>query len=171
MQSISSKLKILDLLSVCGCASHLFNLLGKDITSSQIISHVTEINNYFRNHKNPGALLSQQNESFKPQLPVVTRWNSQMDCIKTYLTNRLFLLNFLAQHEDVFDLSIVNIINNVGLYGESKNLYDQLKPISISLDKLRGEKSNIANSCEEWIKLLQLDGLKCHNNHTYSLPS
>ena len=143
MQSMRSKLKILDSsLSVYGCASHLLNLLGKDITSSQIISHVTEINKYFRNHHSPGALLSQQNGSLKPQLPVVTRWNSQMECIKTYLTNIPFLLNILAQHEDVIDLSIVNLINNVGLYREAKNLYDQLKPISISLDKLQGEKSN-----------------------------
>ena len=49
MQYMSSKFKILDSsLSVYGCASHLLNLLGKDITSSRIISHVTEINKYFR---------------------------------------------------------------------------------------------------------------------------
>ena len=87
-----------------------------------------------------------------------------MECIKTYLTNKPFLLNILAQHEDVIDLSIVNLINSVGLYREAKNLYDQLIPISISLDKLQGEKSNIADSCEEWMKLLQLDELKCHQS-------
>ena len=75
---------------------------------------------------------------------------------KIYLTNRPFLLNILSQHEDV----IVNLINNIGLYREAKNLYNQLKPISTSLDKLQGEKSNIADSCEEWMKLLQLDELK-----------
>ena len=104
-----------------------------------------------------------------------------MGGIKTYLTNRPFLLNILAQHEDVIDLSIVNIINNVGLYREAKTLYDKLKPISISLDKLQGEKSNIADSCEEWMKLLQLDEREMSpkqnsatiqtGNHTYSLPS
>ena len=165
MQSMRSKLKLFDSsLSVYGCASHLLNLLGKDITPSRIISHITEINKYFRNHHNPGSLLSAQKGSLKPQLPVVTRWNSQLECIKTYLTNRPFQLNILAQHEDVIDLSIVNLINNVGLYREAKNLYDQLKPISISLDRLQGEKSNIADSCEEWMKLLQLDELKCHQS-------
>ncbi|KAI6651282.1 hypothetical protein LOD99_5430 [Oopsacas minuta] len=73
-----------------------------------------------------------------------------------------FLLNILAQHEDVIDLSIANQINNVGLYRGAKNLYDQLKPIATSLDKLQGEKSNVAGSCEEWMKLIQLDELTSH---------
>ncbi|KAI6656252.1 hypothetical protein LOD99_11315 [Oopsacas minuta] len=74
MQSMRSKLKLLDRsLSVYGCASHLLNLLGKDITPSQIISHIIEINKYFRNHQIPAALLSAQKGSLKPQLPVVTR--------------------------------------------------------------------------------------------------
>ncbi|KAI6647468.1 hypothetical protein LOD99_12464 [Oopsacas minuta] len=63
-QSMRSKLKLLDSsLSVYDCASHLLNLLGKDITPSQIISHIIEINKYFRNHHNPGALLSAQKRS------------------------------------------------------------------------------------------------------------
>ena len=114
MKSMRSMLKLHNIsLSVYGCASHLLNLLGKDITPSQIISHTTEINKYFRNHHNPGYLLSAQKGSLKPQSPVVTRWNSQLECIKTYLTNRPFLLNILAQHEDVIDLSIVNLINKL----------------------------------------------------------
>ena len=92
----------------------------RDNLNKIIIARITEISKYFRNHHNPGSLLSAPKGSLKPQLPVVTRWNSQLECIRTYLTNRPFLLNILAQHEDVIDLSIVNLIYNVGLYREAK---------------------------------------------------
>ena len=112
---------------VYGCASHLLNLVAKDITPSQDISQITEINKYFRNHHVPGSV--------NPQLPVVTR-NSQLDCMHSYLFNRPFLLTILAQHEDDIDSSIGNLISNINLYREAKNLHAQLQPIAISLDKL-----------------------------------
>ena len=165
MQSMRSKLKSTnDSLTVYGCASHFLNLLGKDVTPSQVIIRVTEINKYFRNHHEPGALLANQKGSIKPQLPVVTRWNSQLECIQTYLTNRPFLLIILAHNEDVIETPIANLINNIGLYREAKYLYDQLQPIAISLDKLQGDESNIADSCEEWLNLLEL--VQLSNHHT-----
>ena len=105
---------------------------------------MTEIKNIFAIHNGPGALLTNQKASIKPQLPVVTRWNSQLECIQTYLTNRPFLLIILAQNEDVIETTIANLINNIDLYREA--IY--LQPIAISLDKLQADESNIADSCE-----------------------
>ena len=47
---------------------HWLNLLGKNITPSQVISQVVDVNKYFRNHHVPGALLSKISGSVKPQL-------------------------------------------------------------------------------------------------------
>ena len=125
---------------------------------------MAEINKYFRNHHGPRALRANQKGSIKPQLHVVTRWNSQLKCIQTYLTNRPFLLIILAHNKDVIETPIANLINNIGLYREVKYLYDQLQPIAISLYKLQGDESNIADSCEEWLNLLEL--VQLSNHHT-----
>ena len=150
-----------DSLTVYGCASHFVNLLGNDVTPSQVIILVTEINKYIRNHNGPGALLMNQKASIKPQLPVVTRWNSQLEC---YLTNKPYLLIILAQNEDVIETTFANFNNNIGLYREAIYLYDHLQPIAISLDKLQADESNIADSCEEWLNLLEL--VQLSNYHT-----
>ena len=149
-------------LTVYGCASHILNLLAKDITPSQVINQITEINKYFRNHHVPGSLLSNQIGSVKPQLPVVTRWNSQMEYIRTYLINRPFFLMILAQHEDVIETSIANLISNIGLYREARHFQAKIQPIATSLNKLQNDESNIADTCEEWNKLLEIEELDCH---------
>ena len=64
-------------LTAYGCSAHWLNLLGQDITPSQVINQVVEVNEYFRNHNVQGALLSEIIGSVK-QLPAETRWNSQL---------------------------------------------------------------------------------------------
>ena len=46
-------------LTAYGCSTHWLNLLGQDITPSQVINQVVEVNKYFRNHHMPGVLLSE----------------------------------------------------------------------------------------------------------------
>ena len=45
-------------LTVYGCSAHWLNLLGQNVTSSQTISQVIEINKYVRSHHVPSALLT-----------------------------------------------------------------------------------------------------------------
>ena len=68
-----------------GCSSHFLNLLGQDVTPQTIINQINEVSKYFRNHHTPGALLSEFSNkgAVKPQTPCATRWNSQLECIKT----------------------------------------------------------------------------------------
>ena len=65
-------------LTVYGCSAYWLNLLGQDVTPSQMIRQVIEVNKNFRNHHVPGALLAEIQESVMPQLPTETRWNSQL---------------------------------------------------------------------------------------------
>lgn len=158
-----------DNLIVYGCASHWMNLLGQDVTPSQVVNQIVEINKYFRNHHAAGALLGEQKGSVKPQLPGDTRWNSQLDCIQTFLTNRPFMILIVAQqdgqeNQSAIDPRIAKLINNIGLLNEAKNLYNQLQPIAAALDRLQSDTANIADACEEWLLLLQKDELQSHLN-------
>ena len=149
-------------LVVYGCSSHLLNLLGEDVTPSQVTKHIIEVNKYFRNHHRIASLLSNCNGSLKPQLIGSTRWNSQLECMRTYITNRPFYIMIMAQHEELIEARIQTIINNVALFREAKHLLQTLTPIADALDKLQSDYTNIADACETWINLLQNDDLQPH---------
>ena len=53
-----------------------------------------------------------------------------------------------AQHEDVLEARIKNIISNTGLFSQAKYLQDQLQPISNGLNTLQSDNSNIADACD-----------------------
>ena len=65
----------------------------------------------------------------------------------------------VAQNEDLIDTRIRNLIHNVGLFNEVKNLQSQLQPVSVALDKLQSDTRTIADSCEIWLGLLQSPSL------------
>ena len=65
------------------------------------------------------------------------------------------MMIIVAQNEDLIDTRIRNLIHNVGLFNEVKNLQSQLQPVSVALDKLQSDTSTIADSCEIWLDLLQ----------------
>ena len=82
-----------------GCSAHLLNLLGDDVTPSNVIKHVKEINKYFRNHHKPCTWLGEMS-STKLLLPGETRWKSKVMCIESYLKNRSHLMQTVQDHED-----------------------------------------------------------------------
>ena len=116
----------------------------------------------FTNHHVPGALLAEIPESVKPQIPAETRWNSLLTCIDTFIRNRPYLLMICAKNEDIIDSRIRNLIHNVGLFNEVKNLQKQLQPISSALDHLQSDSSTIADACEIWLNLLQHTDLQSY---------
>ena len=156
MEVMKTSLKEADQnLSVYGCSAHWLNLLGQDITPSQVISQVVEVSKHFRNHHVPGTLLNEISGSVKPQLPAETRCNSQLKCIETFIRNRPFMMLIVAQNEELIETRIQKILHNVGLFNEVKNLHTQLHPISAALDKLQSDSATIADACETWLDLLQ----------------
>ena len=65
-----------------GCAAHHFNLLGKELTSMQILSRLVDIVKFFRNVHLAKAALNPRNVN-KPPIPTVARWNSEADLSTT----------------------------------------------------------------------------------------
>lgn len=150
-------------LLVYGCNAHLLNLLGQDITPSSVMKHVVEVQKYFRNHHQPSAWLCECDGSLKPQLPGDTRWNSQQTCIETFLRNREFMIRITQEHSDSIDSSIAWKVNNFNLYQQVKDLHIQMKPISVTLDRIQGDSANAADACDAWITLLQHPDLTMHS--------
>jgi len=148
-----------------GCAAHYLNLLGSDISkiknNSLITGYVIEVSKYFRNHHIAKGLLNSYC-GLMPQLPNETRWNSTINCLETYVRNKDIFLKIIDENEERLDSSITNIINNIGLYKEIKQLIIQLKPISISLDALQRDSANIADATKEFLSLLKSEELKMY---------
>ena len=149
-------------LTVYGCSSHILNLLGQDLTPNAIISQIVEVNKYFRNHHVPGALLAEFKGSVKPQLPNQTRWNSQLMCVETYITNRPFMMLIIAQDESVVDNRIKNIVHNIRVVNEAKHFLTQLSHVGKALNSLQSDSVTIADACEHWLTLLECEELQPH---------
>ncbi|RXG54946.1 Ubiquitin carboxyl-terminal hydrolase 30 [Armadillidium vulgare] len=67
------------------------------------------------------------------QLPNDTRWNSQLDTIKTYLSNHSLYIDIRGEHMNSIDTLIGRLINNLSIQREAINLQEQLE---IVVDKL-----------------------------------
>lgn len=141
-------------LNVYGCSAHLLNLLGEDLTPSAIMKHVKEVNKYFRNHHKPCALLSAHKDSCKPQLPGETRWKSQLLCLDTFIKNRSFYVQISQDHEEEFDKSIIQKIQDFNIFRNVRDLADQLRPIASAIDLCQSDNKNIADACDVWLSLL-----------------
>lgn len=149
-----------------GCSSHVTNLLGQDITPSGIMKHVTEIQKFFRNHHLPAAWLKEAQGSHKPQIPGETRWNSQLECLDSYINNRSHYLQIIHEHENEckWDENVVRKINDYALYKNAKDLTEQLRPVACALDKLQSDSTSIADACDIWMDLKSNPKLEPHQS-------
>lgn len=144
-------------------------MLGEDICpkreeQSLILGHVTKVSKYFRNYQRANGLLTKQAGSRKPQLPSETRWNSQVDCLDIFIKNRPFYMQILIMEgeEDVIEQSIKDLITNVALFVNVKDLHKQLSFISKALDRLQSDRASVADATKEFIDLLNEETLAQH---------
>lgn len=149
-------------LIVYGCNAHYLNLLGQDITSTQVLQNIVKVQKFFRNHHIPSALLKDVPNSVKPQLPGDTRWNSQVTCIESFLRNRQAYQKITEENEQHVDRDIANLINNYHLYKQAKDTMLQLKPIAESLNRLQSDDATIDDACHVWLSLLKEESLEPH---------
>ena len=69
-----------------GCNSHLLNLIGRDMTPSELKTKVVKVQTYFRNHHYESASLAEKHGT-RPILPGDTRWNSEIDAFDYFIKN------------------------------------------------------------------------------------
>lgn len=144
-----------------GCSSHMLNLCAKDITPPNIMKHIIEVQKYFRNKHNAHGWLKNK-DGMMPQLPNDTRWNSQKECLKTFLKNYHKYVEIKLEHIEDFDKEIGNYLMNVGLYSEALNLCEQLEVISKGLDALQDDKATLSTAVEVWLDILENPSLSSY---------
>ncbi len=77
--------KFPDLLTY-GCLSHYVNLLEETVTPKPLLKQIKVIQKLFRNrHYLHSKLMAKK--GLIPQLPNKTRWNSQADCLESFIIN------------------------------------------------------------------------------------
>lgn len=124
-----------------GCAGNLLNLVERAVTPNSVIKHVVEVQKFFRNHHRAHGLLRKKNGK-KPQLPNDTRWNSQLDCLFSF--NENFSKYREIAREDIEETAVPREIRNKlngAIYQNSLDMYEQLKVVGNSLDKVRDLKN------------------------------
>ena len=151
-------------LIVYGCSAHWMNLLAQDICPTTIIKHVIDIQKYFRNHHQPAAWLKEFPDTVKPQLPNETRWNSQTECISTFIKNRNAYLSICEKYENEIDTRIQRLVNDYNLFKQVKDLLQQLQPITDAVNNVQSDEATIADACYEWLKLKNCPALKPHTD-------
>lgn len=147
-------------LVVYGCSAHYLNLLGQDVTPSQVLQHIVKVQKFFRNHHIPSALLKEIPNTVKPQLPGDTRWKSQLTCIESFHRNKHAYMQIIEENEHHIDKDVSNIIRNYNLYKQSKDLLLQLKPIADALDRLQSDTATLDEACRVWLSLLKDENLQ-----------
>lgn len=143
-----------------GCSAHYLNLVEKEVAPKSIIKHVIEIQKFFKYHHMPHGWLKAKKHSKMPQLPNDTRWNSQVDCVDTFLHNYSIYREIISENEDYFDKGdaeakqVREKINNMGIYTNALDLQKQLRSIGLALDKFQSDSVSLSEAVDVWLSLL-----------------
>ena len=141
-----------------GCSAHYLNLLAEEISKKDILKHIAEVHKYFRNHHVPHGWLKEKN-ALMPQLACETRWNSQANCVTTFIKNYPLYLEIQVEHADDFPANINRILGNAMIYKEAVNMQKQLMVIENVSIKIQSEATNLSDAVEYWIDLKENENL------------
>ena len=92
-----------------------------------------------------------------------TRWNSQNDCIDTFLKNYLMVLEISIEHESELDKNIVAFIKNPAVHMEAMHLQKQLQILLNALNAMQRDDCTLGEVVHVWIQLLQAPVLEPYN--------
>ena len=104
-----------------GCSAHIINLCFKDITPHNLLEHIVKVQKHFRNKQCAHGWLTKK-KGLMPQIPCDSRWNSQKECLRTFVKNFHKYNEIRLEHMEEFDREIGNILTNAGIYSEASNL-------------------------------------------------
>lgn len=147
-----------------GCSAHYMNLLVNEISNKKILGYVTEVNKFFRNHHQPHGWLKEKG-GLMPQIPNATRWNSQLDCIDTFSRNYSKYVEIQQENCSEFPENITRILENVLIYKDVIHMQKQMKYIGKIFDCMQADNTNISDSVELWLDLMECVDLKMHRDN------
>ena len=145
-----------------GCSAHYINLVEKEVTPTTVLKHLIEVQKYFMNTHLAHAWLKEKG-GLAPQLPNATRWNSQIDCVKSYVTNHHIYVQIRTEEAE-FNPAIAKILDNKQLYKEAVNLCQQLTLVGNALDKLQKDETTLSDAFEIWKGLIEETKLESYKS-------
>lgn len=141
-----------------GCGAHMLNLLAKDLKINNVVDKVVNVVKYFRNRHLPNAWLREKSGT-RLILPTEVRWNSVLDCLKSYLGNWATIMAIAEEHRAEISNDIYNTITNIGLKRNVEDYCEILSPIAIALDKMQRQSVGLSDAVVIWHELTtQLHG-------------
>jgi len=125
-------------INVFGCESHIFNLLGQDLTPPDLIKNVVSVQKFFRSHHFESAALKNLGGS-RPVLPGRTRWSSQLDTLRSFNMNQTKYLEVSRMQKSNFKKSsdLLLFLNQSNVYEQVESALKLMEPVAISLDIVR----------------------------------
>lgn len=150
------KRKYPDLL-IYGCAAHYANLMQEDVTNDDVLKHIVAIQKYFRGtHKAHGML--KEKGGCMPQLPNETRWNSQVDCLETFVKNHPHYVSIksdmLMEGEDMPGRISLKV-DDIGLLRNAEHLLSNMRKFARALDQFQSDTCHISDSVHVWFSLMK----------------
>lgn len=118
-----------------GCNAHLLNLVGKKFNPEDLADRIVKVQKYFRSHDLPAAMLKKLRGT-RPVIPGDTRWNSWLDCFRSYVSNQAKYLEISRNPECKMTIELVETLQDVSVFQGLKGAISRLEPIAISLDKV-----------------------------------
>lgn len=142
---------------VYGCAAHYANLLEHDVSNSNIMKHIIEVQKYFRNNHKAHGMLKEEGGCM-PQLPNDTRWNTVVDCLTTFIKNYHRYVNVKSvtlQNGEDMPVNISRAVDNIGLLREAQNYLNHMKIFARALDEFQSDTCHLSDAVRTWNSLLQ----------------
>jgi hypothetical protein len=93
------------------------------------------VQKYFRNHDIPAAMLKKLNGT-RPVLPGDTRWNSQLDCFRSYSKNQAKYLEISRRAECKVPENIYAVLTDNSIFERVQRALQTLEPIAVGLDQV-----------------------------------
>lgn len=135
-----------------GCSAHLLNLFAHDIEIPSVKELVLKVVKYFRNKHLPSAWYKEANGK-KLVMPQEVRWNTVSDCLRSYLDNRGILIPICQDRGSQIDDEICALVSDVDLTRQVADFLLRIKPVSIALDRVQRDNTNISIAVEVWFRL------------------
>lgn len=76
----------------------------------------------------------------QPQIPNTTRWNSQLECLITYITNWTLYNEIVRENPILFSSDMTTKIKNASYYYSAIDLRDQLKVVGDALNHMQSDQ-------------------------------
>jgi len=147
-------------ISYYGCAAHVLNLLNKDLMQLNTFSLLEDsakkicvefkqshiLNSLLKEFQNADSDIMKKKITLK--LPIVTRWGSNLQCLKSLIFNKQYLQQIAISPKAIKYLSknsSAKILDNDVFWPKVEKLINILEPISIWIKTLESEASNLSD--------------------------